>query len=311
MSNHIELSNIVKNFKSRNVLDGISVEFPANSVTALIGINGAGKTTLLKCIAGLLRYEGFIDFHGVKYESRQNIGQLGSYIQDVPALYPYMTGYEYLNFCKAIVSPASEKIDVDYLLREVGLDESEAASTISTYSRGMKQRLIIAQHLLSNSQFLLFDEPTSALDPIARMEILKIISKLKEHSTILISTHDLESIVEVADRIVVIHKGRILYSNSLSSFYGESRGYLDIKFVSPPQPDVISFIFEGVAKEKEIIVHENTLKLTKPISLNETIKVQSRVIEKGVYFEGFNNRKDIKSKLSEIISGGSHVHITT
>lgn len=311
MSNHIELRHIVKRFNNRTVLDGISLEFPVNSITALIGVNGAGKTTLLKCIAGLISYEGCITLQGVNYESQQNTGQLGSYIQDVPSLYPYMTGYEYLSFCTAVVSPTTTQVEVDSLLNDVGLSASEAATPISAYSRGMKQRLIIAQHLISDSGFLLFDEPTSALDPIARVEILNTIRRLKERSTILISTHDIESIVEVADRIVVIDKGRILYSNSLDSFYGESSGYLHIRFISPPVFDVISAVFEGIVKEEEIVLSENLLTLAKPILLNEIITVQKRLAEQGVYFHSFSNQMSIKAKLSEIISEGNYGHFTT
>lgn len=302
MSNNIELNQIVKKIKHRNVLNGIDLVIPANTITALIGINGAGKTTLLKCIAGLLKYEGNIKYQGMNDNNGRVEGNLGSYIQDVPALYPYMTGYEYLNFCKRVLEKDTKRIDIDSLLSDVGLNHSEANSLIATYSRGMKQRLIIAQHLISNSKLLLFDEPTSALDPIAKIEILKIICKLKERCTVVISSHEIESVMEVADRIAVIHRGRILYSNSTNTYYEESNGYLEIMFVDPCKYDVISTVFAGIANKKEILLNGNTLKLVKPISLKQTIQIQQRLAQQGVYFHGFKNRKDIKEKLSEIIS---------
>lgn len=310
MSNGIQIQNIVKRFKSRTVLNEITLEFPANSISALVDVNGAGKTTLLKCIAGLLRYKGIIKVHGVNYESHQNRGQLGAYIQDVPVLYPYMTGREYLWFCKTVISNDLTKGDVDRLLKNVGLNESEAITPISGYSRGMKQRLIIAQHLMNNSEFLLFDEPTSALDPIARVEILNIIGELKQHSTILISTHDIESIIEIADHIVVIDKGKVLYSGSLDSFFDESSGYLEIQFITPPSDDVVFNVFDGIVTEDEIVRHDKVLQLTKPIVFEDTITVQKRLIEQGAYFYRFNNRKSIKSRLREIINEGRDVDFT-
>ncbi|MCL2083687.1 MAG: ABC transporter ATP-binding protein, partial [Oscillospiraceae bacterium] len=163
----LRIENVYKSFGAARVIDGISLNVPEGSVFGFIGAHGAGKTTTMKMALGLLKPDGghiYVLDEKVRFGMTPTNRHVG-YLPDVPAFYGYMRPVEYLRFCgEAAGLPASEiKSRADGLLELVGLGGAD--KKISGFSRGMKQRLGVAQALINRPRLLICDEPTSALDP--------------------------------------------------------------------------------------------------------------------------------------------------
>jgi len=155
------------------------------------------------------------------------------YLPDVPEFYPYMRSEEYLRFCGEVAGLGASQIKKrsGELLEMVGL--AQVHKKIGAYSRGMKQRLGLAQALITRPSLLICDEPTSALDPVGRKEVLEILNLIRAQTTVLFSTHILSDVERVCDRAAVIHQGRIVMDGSLADLTARhgSRG-LRIEFAS-------------------------------------------------------------------------------
>ena len=215
--NILTLNNVSKKFGNKQVVKNLSFEVPQNKVYGFIGKNGAGKTTTMKMILGLVKAdEGEIMVNGERVTFGQNTtNKYIGYLPDVPEFYGYMTPGEYLKLCGKItgMTDAEIKIRSDELLELVGLGEEK--KRIKGFSRGMKQRLGIAQALLNSPKLLICDEPTSALDPVGRKEILDVLSKVKEQTTVIFSTHILSDVERICDEVAFLHDGNIVLKGSL------------------------------------------------------------------------------------------------
>ena len=171
----LTLRNLHKAFGRQKVLQGIDLTVPQHSIFGFIGKNGAGKTTTMKTILGLEKADAgelYIMQEPVVFGNTRTNRYIG-YVSDVPEFYGFMTAREYLQLCAEISGLAAQKAKtrIDDLLQLVGLSET-GKKRCATFSRGMKQRLAIAQGLLNEPKLLIADEPTSALDPQGRKEIL-------------------------------------------------------------------------------------------------------------------------------------------
>lgn len=216
--NILELKNVAKSFGDLKVIEDLSFTVKENSVFGFIGKNGAGKTTTMKMILGfypLDRGEIYVCGEKVSYGSSKTNRYIG-YLPDVPEFYDYMKPKEYLRLCGEITGLSKEKINqkTDELLAMVGLDQLNRR--IRGFSRGMKQRLGIAQALLNEPRLLICDEPTSALDPIGRKEILDILSIAREKTTIIFSTHILSDVERICDSIGILNQGKLILEGSVS-----------------------------------------------------------------------------------------------
>jgi ABC-2 type transport system ATP-binding protein len=208
----LELKNLHKSFGKLEVIKDLSFAVEEHSVFGFIGKNGAGKTTTMKMILGFLQPDAgeiYVCGERVTYGNTKTNRYIG-YLPDVPEFYGYMSPMEYLRLCGDITGLSKEytKARAKELLSLVGLDGTNRR--IRGFSRGMKQRLGIAQALLNEPKLLICDEPTSALDPIGRKEILDILSIARKSTTIVFSTHILSDVERVADSIGVINDGRLV-----------------------------------------------------------------------------------------------------
>lgn len=214
----LKIESLNKSFGKHKILKDLSLSVPEHSVFGFLGKNGAGKTTTMNMIVGLSRpTSGNISVCGepVNYGQTKTNRFIG-YLPDIPSFYNYMTPKEYLNLCGNITGMLSDEIrkKSEDLLILVGLNGIN--KRIGSFSRGMKQRLGIAQALLNSPKLLICDEPTSALDPIGRREILDILESVKDQTTVLFSTHILSDAEQICDRIAVLHDGKIALSGTLS-----------------------------------------------------------------------------------------------
>ena len=231
----LKIDNLHKSFGKNTIINGLSMSIPENTIFGFLGKNGAGKTTTMKMILGFLKMdEGSIEVFGEEVSFGQSkTNRFIGYLPDVPEFYGYMTAKEYLNLCGAITGLSKNEIKnkSDELLGLVGL--RDVNKRISGYSRGMKQRLGIAQALLNRPKLLICDEPTSALDPLGRKEILDIILKIKDSTTVIFSTHILSDVEAICDHVVVLDKGKNVLEGSIDELKNIKRkNTIKIRFKS-------------------------------------------------------------------------------
>ena len=212
-------------FGDKEVLKGLNLTVPENSIFGFIGKNGSGKTTTMKTVLGLLKADsGEIKVGGEKVVYGQtDTNRLIGYLPDVPEFYSFMTAKEYLKFCGEITGIEKEEIDlrINELLELVGLGNE--THRIKGFSRGMKQRLGIAQALLGRPKLLICDEPTSALDPVGRKEILDILSAVKNQTTVIFSTHILSDVERICTDVAFLNNGVIEIEGKLADVKAKYR----------------------------------------------------------------------------------------
>lgn len=221
----LRITGLRKHFGDKTVLNGLELAVPKNSIFGFIGQNGAGKTTTMKTVLGLLQADDgeiFVDGEKVVYGQTPTNRHIG-YLPDVPEFYSFMTAPEYLHFCGQITGMKADEIDSrsKELLDLVGLGEER--HRIKGFSRGMKQRLGIAQALLNRPKLLICDEPTSALDPVGRKEILDILLAAREQTTVLFSTHILSDVERICTDIAFLHGGKTVIQGKLSDIKAQYR----------------------------------------------------------------------------------------
>lgn len=221
----LRVEHLSQRFGSHQILDDVNFTVSENSVFGFLGQNGAGKTTTMKIALGLMKpTSGQVTILGepVTYGQTKTNRFVG-YLPDVPEYYTFMTPKEYLRLCGQITNIPSDKIKkrVDEMIELVGL--AKADKKIAGFSRGMKQRLGIAQALLNEPKLLICDEPTSALDPLGRKEILDILFQVKGKTTVIFSTHILSDVERICDNIAVLNKGKIVLSGSIQDIKSKER----------------------------------------------------------------------------------------
>lgn len=215
--NALEINGVSKAFGNHQIIKDLTLAVPEHTIYGFIGQNGAGKTTTMKMVLGLYTVDsGTIQVFGepVKYGGTATNRWIG-YLPDVPEFYNYMTPTEYLKLCGEITGMEKKEIAnrSEELLHLVGLDS--ANKRIKGFSRGMKQRLGVAQALLNRPKLLICDEPTSALDPLGRKELLDILQSVKDQTTIIFSTHILSDVERICDEIGLISDGRLALSGTI------------------------------------------------------------------------------------------------
>jgi len=258
--NILEITQLHKSFGIHAVLKGLEMQVPEHSIFGFVGQNGAGKTTTMKIVLGLLKADrGSISVCGEKVvyggaKTNHNIG----FLPDVPAFYEYMKPMEYLKLCGEItgMTAAQTKAKSEELLSLVGILKENRK--IGGFSRGMRQRLGIAQALLNEPKLLICDEPTSALDPTGRKEILDILLEIKGKTTVVFSTHILSDVERICDRAAILHGGKLVLSGTLAEIKEKYR---------------INGFNIAFSNEEEIELFENSEELKRPeISLSRSGK---------------------------------------
>lgn len=219
----ISLNNVTKRYAAKPVLKGINLNIGAGECVVLVGHNGAGKTTLIKLIMGLIKpTEGSVSVLGFDpCTDREKLLSKGlGYLPERVSFYESMTGMEVLRFYAKL---KSEPITVcDELLDSVGLTDAKNRP-VQTYSKGMKQRLGLAQALLGDPQFLLLDEPTSGLDPVLKRQVYELINRnCANGKTAIISSHSLNEIEAQANHVVIMNQGEIIINGSMEELYEQA-----------------------------------------------------------------------------------------
>jgi ABC-2 type transport system ATP-binding protein len=302
----LEITNLKKSFRSNflirkyHILKGIEISVEQGEIYGFLGPNGAGKTTTIKCIMGLLfPDEGEILINGQPSDSiiaRQQIG----FLPENPYFYDYLSAREMLNFSASLFAIpaiiARERIDL--LIKQVGLSGYEHLK-LRKFSKGMTQRLGMAQALIQDPVCLILDEPFSGLDPIGRKELRDLILTLKgQGKTIFFSSHILQDMEMMVDKVGIIINGRISRQGHLSEMIASSTRYHEIvcsriseKQLAQINPNFISrdnqfiitvdneadinLVVESIIHNNGLVIAVNPVKKTlEDIFLNELREVQ-------------------------------------
>lgn len=231
----LTLQNLTKSYKDHTAVAPLTLTL-GPGVHGLLGANDAGKTTLMRMICGVLRPTGgAVRLDGEDAATEAYRARLGYLPQDF-GYYPEFTGLDFLLYMaalKGLPRPAAKR-KAGELLELVGLD-GVARKKVRTWSGGMKQRLGIAQALLGDPDLLVLDEPTAGLDPGERVRFREIIGELGKHSIVLLSTHIVSDVERVADEILLLRDGELIYRGPWGEEQGDLEAFYLSKFGARPQ----------------------------------------------------------------------------
>jgi len=225
----IVIDNLTKNYSATKALKGISLRFEQNGVVGLLGPNGAGKTSLMKILTGYLsQWKGTVSFDGMDIRTNtKKIQQIIGYLPENNPLYLEMYIKEYLNFVGALYKLKTPPIEA--VIEKTGLQE-HAHKKIGDLSKGYKQRVGIAAALLHDPAYLILDEPTTGLDPNQVIEIRNLIKNLGKKKTVFLSTHILQEVDAMCDRVIIINKGEIVLDQALVELRNKQEQIIEVSF---------------------------------------------------------------------------------
>ena len=281
----LKINGLSKRFGDKTVLDGVDLSVGEKTIFGFVGKNGAGKTTTMKAILGLIHIDGGeIEVLGerVTYGSTKTNRHIG-YLPDVPEFYAFMTAREYLKLSGESLGLSRGEIEArSYeLLKLVGLADEK--HRIGGYSRGMKQRLGIAQALLGKPKLLICDEPTSALDPIGRREILEILKSVKNETTVLFSSHILSDVEDICTDVALLDGGKIIMRGTVDELKARySPSEYAITLVNPSDNSVLSGAFIGAktADDGALIFSETDVPMESVLSFAIENGIKLRKVER-------------------------------
>lgn len=217
--------------KKKKILKGISLSVNQGEIFGYLGPNGSGKTTTIKCILGLIfPDQGKIELFGHPYLSLRAKARTG-FLPENPYFYDHLTASEFLDFYSQLFSMKKKEREdkIKYLLHMVGLEQSSDLQ-LRKFSRGMLQRVGLAQALLNDPSLVLLDEPLGGLDPLGRKEIRDVIVKLKEEGkTVFLSSHILQDIEMICDRVAILVNGEIVNQGTLKDLISEKILFTEIE----------------------------------------------------------------------------------
>jgi ABC-2 type transport system ATP-binding protein len=275
----IEAKGVSKYYGKQKALDDVSFKISSGEIVGFLGPNGAGKSTMMKIITGYFPpNEGDIYVIGLdavenSLEVRKKVG----YLPEHNPLYPEMYVTEYLKFVAGIYKVKNKKDRVEEIIKMVGLSP-ERHKKIQELSKGYKQRVGLAQALIHDPDVLVLDEPTSGLDPNQLVEIRKLIRDIGKEKTVMLSTHIMQEVEAICDRVIIINEGRIVADAPVSEMknMGNAEGYsLEVEVNEAISEELLSVI-NGVDK----VISKS--------GLNYSIEISSA--------------KDIRAEISKAIS---------
>ncbi|WP_338780762.1 ABC transporter ATP-binding protein [Metabacillus sp. FJAT-52054] len=276
----LSVTGLKKRIKKKEIIKGLSFELQKGEVFGFLGPNGAGKTTTIRMLVGLIKpTSGKITICGYDLEKQYTkaIRNIGCIVEN-PELYTYLSGRENLEYFKRMI-PGLKKERIDEVVHLVRL-EHRIDDRVSTYSLGMRQRLGIAQALLSRPKVLILDEPTNGLDPMGIREMREFIRYLaeKEGLTVLVSSHLLSEIQLMCDRVAIMSKGKVLRVDTVTALLTEK--------------ERVIWHAEPLSKAKELLGQETAILAEKDgtlITANDESQIavwNQKLVNEGVSVKG-------------------------
>ena len=309
----IKTENLSKIYGTVRAVDKLNLEIPDNVVFGFLGPNGAGKTTTVRLLTGFSRPttgKATVAGEQVRGDNLQLQAKTGL-LPDVPAFYNWMTGREFLHFVGEMHQLPLPEIRkrTDELLALVELKQS-ARRNIGGYSRGMRQRLGIAQALMNRPQVLFMDEPTSALDPIGRKEMLALVQNLRETATVFMSTHILSDVERVCDMVGIINKGKLITVDKVDALQKKyARSIFEMEFNEDPTAFVETLRQVPWLAEPAIVPENgNMVVRVRAIDVNHASKELLRMVStSGLTLRRYElTLPDLEEIFEKILNGGGN-----
>lgn len=295
----IEVNNLCKNYGERKAIQDINFKISAGDVVGLLGPNGAGKSTTMKIITGFMaptsgmaKVCGFDVFEN-PFEVKKRIG----YLPEAPPVYLDMNVGDYLNFVAdlKLVDSAKKKAFVEKALQKTQLTDVKSR-LIKNLSKGFRQRVGIAQALVSDPEVLVLDEPTVGLDPKQVAEVRDLIKELKGQHTIILSTHILPEVQATCNRVIIIHQGRIVAEDSIDNIEKLNQGLVTVYVKTKKEMTI--------ATDLRNLTGVETVEVTGPTSFKIQVKdedildnVASHIIKSGA---GLRELTPAKENLEDV-----------
>jgi ABC-2 type transport system ATP-binding protein len=305
----IELRGLTKQFGETLALDHVDLVVRPGVVFGFLGRNGAGKTTALRILSGLARPTSgtaCVIGHDVA-TARDAVRARIGFLPDVPGFYPWMTAREYLEFAGRLFGLESPVLDAraDALLEMAGL--AEVTTRVGGYSRGMKQRLGIAQALINAPSLLMLDEPTSALDPIGRREVLEMVASLRGRTTVFFSTHILADVERVCDDVAILERGRVVASAGIGELTARAAANrLIVELEGDGAAAAVARIIAGRAWVRSIETEEGVLRIAVSDLPAAQREIPAAIATAGVALRRFEiGETSLEQVFVEIVAGGA------
>lgn len=266
----IEVKNLLKQYGEQNAVNNISFKVNKGEIVGFLGPNGAGKSTTMKIITGYLPQTGGeafvcgINVTAQPLEVKKKIG----YLAELNALYYDMYVREYLGFVAEIHQIENQKSKIKNVIETVGLTR-EANKKIGQLSKGYKQRVGLAAALIHDPEVLILDEPTTGLDPNQIIEIREVIKKQGENKTVLFSSHILQEVEAICDRVIIINKGNIVADDKLVNLRGNQKHLNQLKLTL--KEVVKAEVFDGIQNIQQINANTWSFKTDNPDSLKRRL----------------------------------------
>lgn len=302
---------LVKSYGKHKALVGLDMSVPRGKVYGFLGPNGSGKTTALRLLTGLLRPNaGTIALFGVPYtwHDRKRLFRVGSLIE-TPSFYPYLSGYDNLLVLSA-AGPPTDRKRIGQVLEYVGMG-GRSKDPVQTYSLGMKQRLGIAAAMLSDPDLLLLDEPANGLDPggmVAMRETLRYFTETLG-KTVVISSHLLHEVEQLADVVGIIDRGRLLREGDLQELLADA-GRVKVR-VALHEMTRAAEVLRGLASDRPLYgvdSGEQAGWFTVGVSPNRSSEINRALMEAGIYASGLEPGSDLETVFLELTGTGGTVH---
>ena len=276
----IKVNGFTKKYGDQIAVNNISFSIEKGEIVGFIGPNGSGKSTTMKCICGIIPPDtGQIEVLGKNIqEDILQVKKMIGYLPENNPLYQDMYVIEYLAHIDQYYNKAKNRnVRIDEIIETTGL-ESEKSKKISQLSKGYKQRVGLAQAIIHNPQVLILDEPTTGLDPNQILEIRNLISNLARNKTVMLSTHILQEVEAICDRVIIINKGILVADSSaeeITSAKDENRQTIYMEFSTAVDPEIFN-----------------------------TVRYIDRVqtISENKYLVGGSSRKDLRELLFKLVS---------
>lgn len=271
VNRRLEIKDICLDYGKKEILKDVSFELVSGRVLALIGPNGAGKSSSMRILADLVRPKsGTVYFNGTETSFSQLREYTGYYIE-MPSFYKYLSAKQNLKLLQKIRPSGSE---IDELIALVGLEQA-GSKPVRKYSKGMRQRLGIAQAMIGDPDVLILDEPFDGLDPEVKQFLMDLVSNLakEENKAVLISSHQLDDMVKIADDVVLIAEGEVKLKGDVESLLLQKQ---KVKFY---------FLNDGYKKALEVFkniqIRDTGSFIEAILSLNETKALVQELVENG------------------------------
>ena len=296
----VSVKNLKKSFKGFKALKDVSFSVYKNDVFGFLGPNGAGKSTSLRCMLSLIEAdEGHIEVFGKslrknRFEVLSNIGS----IIEKPDFYKYLSAFKNLEIMARISGRQVSKSEIEDIIHFVGLEGREK-SKFKTYSHGMKQRLGIAQALMHNPELIILDEPTTGLDPQGIVDIRELIIKLSKEQgkTVILSSHQLSEIEMIANRMVIINKGKSIIEGKVSELLNSSQ--MMVRFSSDDPEKFCSILTKEFSDIADLKVTESEIEFE--VNRENIPEINALMVGQNITISGIEQKRKLEDYFIKMI----------